>query len=317
VAFSSSTRLRSRPVSARSRRSRIAWAWISDRLNRSISAARASTNARAGWREANGAQRPVLPGPGEWGCLGLGTAAGVVLDETASMVDFLHNSCRFFAQESCGQCTPCREGTSWSERILYRIKQGKGRLKDLDLLATIGDSIGIMPGTTICGLADGAAWPIKNALKKFRGEFEDYIKRTNPTGYANTQPVEALEVGLTRLGGAGGAGLSTALPGLERARTQMQTARQELERVAALPQAERAAIDKRSTRQVIDQMFEVVELKRRVGGRSRELRIRDAPRALREGLAPLLQVAARRHRSNLGAARNTLLSPPVPGGPRF
>jgi NADH-quinone oxidoreductase subunit F len=51
-----------------------------------------------------------------------------------------------------------------------------------------------MPGTTICGLAVGAAWPIKNALKKFRGEFEDYIKRTNPTGYANSEPVEALEV---------------------------------------------------------------------------------------------------------------------------
>ncbi len=133
-------------------------------------------------------------GPGKAGCLGLGTAAVVVLDETVSIVDFLHNSCRFFAHESCGQCTPCREGTSWSERILYRIKQGKGRLKDLDLLQTISESIGIMPGTTICGLADGAAWPIKNALKKFRGEFEDYIKRTNPSGYANAQPVEALEV---------------------------------------------------------------------------------------------------------------------------
>ena len=119
-------------------------------------------------------------GPGKVGCLGLGTAAVVVLDETVSIVDFLHNSCRFFAHESCGQCTPCREGTAWSLTMLNRIKAGKGRLKDLDLLLEIGDSIGIMPGTTICGLADGAAWPIKNAIRKFRGEFEEYIKRTNP-----------------------------------------------------------------------------------------------------------------------------------------
>lgn len=133
-------------------------------------------------------------GPGKVGCLGLGTAAVVVLDETVSMVDFLHNSCRFFAHESCGQCTPCREGTSWSERILTRIKHGKGRLKDLDILLDISESIGIMPGTTICGLADGAAWPIKNAIRKFRGEFEDYIKRTNPSGYMSQEPAEALEL---------------------------------------------------------------------------------------------------------------------------
>ncbi len=109
------------------------------------------------------------------------------------MVDFLHNSCRFFAHESCGQCTPCREGTHWALQMLERIKAGRGRLKDLDLLLEIGDSIGIMPGTTICGLADGAAWPIKNAIRKFRGEFEEYIKRTNPTGYMVTEPVPALE----------------------------------------------------------------------------------------------------------------------------
>ncbi|MBX9790379.1 MAG: NADH-quinone oxidoreductase subunit NuoF [Pirellulales bacterium] len=133
-------------------------------------------------------------GPGRVGCLGLGTAAVVVLDETVSMVDFLHNSCRFFAHESCGQCTPCREGTAWSLRMLDRIKAGKGRLKDIDLLLEIGDSIGIIPGTTICGLADGAAWPIKNAIRKFRGEFEEYIRATNPSGYAVTDAVPALPV---------------------------------------------------------------------------------------------------------------------------
>jgi NADH-quinone oxidoreductase subunit F len=133
-------------------------------------------------------------GPGRVGCLGLGTAAVVVIDETVSIVDFLHNSCRFFAHESCGQCTPCREGTAWSLRMLERIKAGRGRLRDLDLLLEIGDTIGIIPGTTICGLADGAAWPIKNAIRKFRGEFEEYIKRTNPGGYQVTEPVAALPV---------------------------------------------------------------------------------------------------------------------------
>lgn len=132
-------------------------------------------------------------GPGKVGCLGLGTAAVVVLDETVSMVDFLHNSCRFFQHESCGQCTPCREGTRWALDMLERIKAGRGRLKDLDLLLEIGDSIGIIPGTTICGLADGAAWPIKNAIRKFKGEFEDYIKRTNPNGYQVTEAVPSMD----------------------------------------------------------------------------------------------------------------------------
>ena len=78
--------------------------------------------------------------------------------------------------------------------MMDRIKAGKGRLKDLDLLLEIGDTIGIIPGTTICGLSDGAAWPIKNAIRKFRGEFEEYIKRTNPTGYLVTDAVPALPI---------------------------------------------------------------------------------------------------------------------------
>lgn len=77
--------------------------------------------------------------------------------------------------------------------MLERIKAGKGRLRDLDLLLEIGDTIGIIPGTTICGLADGAAWPIKNAIRKFRQEFEDYIRRTNPSGYNETSAVLSLD----------------------------------------------------------------------------------------------------------------------------
>lgn len=115
-------------------------------------------------------------GPGKVGCLGLGTAAVVVIDDSASMVDVLFNCARFFAHESCGQCTPCREGTAWMRKILERIRNGQGELRDLDLLMEVSSSIGIIPGTTICGLSDGAAWPVKNAVKKFRGEFEEFIK---------------------------------------------------------------------------------------------------------------------------------------------
>ena len=110
------------------------------------------------------------------GCLGLGTAAVTVIDDQTSMIDYLINTCRFFAHESCGQCTPCREGTGWLYKMIKRIKAGGGRLEDLDLMANLANNMGIIPGTTICGLADGAAWPVKNALAKFRGEFEDYIK---------------------------------------------------------------------------------------------------------------------------------------------
>ncbi len=115
-------------------------------------------------------------GPGKVGCLGLGTAAVIVVDDQTSMVDVLFNCCRFMAHESCGQCTPCREGTDWSRKILQRIREGNGNLKDLDTLAEIAQSMGTIPGTTICGLADGAAWPIKNAIQKFRGDFEQYIQ---------------------------------------------------------------------------------------------------------------------------------------------
>ncbi len=120
-------------------------------------------------------------GPGKAGCLGLGTAAVIVIDETVNMVDVLYNCCRFFSHESCGQCTPCREGTNWMTRILHRIRSGEGQQRDLDLLAEVAGSMGIIPGTTICGLSDGAAWPVKNAIKKFRGDFEEYIQQKRKT----------------------------------------------------------------------------------------------------------------------------------------
>jgi NADH-quinone oxidoreductase subunit F len=120
-------------------------------------------------------------GPGKVGCLGLGTAAVTVFDEQASIVDVLYNICRFFAHESCGQCTPCREGTGWMFKIIDRFRRGQGRKEDLQILEEVGDRIGIIPGTTICGLADGAGWPVKNAVRKFRAEFEEYIKSGSKT----------------------------------------------------------------------------------------------------------------------------------------
>ena len=120
-------------------------------------------------------------GPGKVGCLGLGTAAVVVIDDQTSMVDVLFNCCRFMSHESCGQCTPCREGTAWMTKILTRIRDGQGRLEDLDLLMEVAGSMGIIPGTTICGLSDGAAWPVKNAISKFRGDFEEYINSKRAT----------------------------------------------------------------------------------------------------------------------------------------
>jgi NADH-quinone oxidoreductase subunit F len=120
-------------------------------------------------------------GPGKVGCLGLGTAAVTVFDDQTSIVDVLYNICRFFSHESCGQCTPCREGTGWMLKIVERLRRGQGRLEDLEILDEVGDKIGIMPGTTICGLADGAGWPVKNAVRKFRPELEQYVKSGQKT----------------------------------------------------------------------------------------------------------------------------------------
>jgi len=120
-------------------------------------------------------------GPGKVGCLGLGTAAVVVIDDETNMVDVLYNCCRFMSHESCGQCTPCREGTNWMTRILDRIRSGNGKVEDLNLLVEVAGSMGIIPGTTICGLSDGAAWPVKNAIAKFRGDFEAYINEGRKT----------------------------------------------------------------------------------------------------------------------------------------
>jgi NADH-quinone oxidoreductase subunit F len=113
----------------------------------------------------------------KYACLGLGTAGVVVMDEDTDMVAVARNISRFFAHESCGQCTPCREGTGWMFKMLTRIEQGDGTTKDLDLLLEIAGSMGAMPGTTICGLADGANWAVRTILNKFWGDFEKRVTK--------------------------------------------------------------------------------------------------------------------------------------------
>ena len=105
------------------------------------------------------------------GCLGLGTAGMIVMNEHTDMVRALRNCVRFYSHESCGQCTPCREGSAWMLKILNRIVDGGGRAKDIDMLMELEKTIGIMPGTTICGLADGTAWVTRTFINKFYDEF--------------------------------------------------------------------------------------------------------------------------------------------------
>jgi NADH-quinone oxidoreductase subunit F len=100
---------------------------------------------------------------------GLGTGAVVVMDETTCMVDMLKRISRFYYAESCGQCTPCREGTGWIYRVLSRITEGKGTHADLEMLVDVANKI---EGHTICALGDAAAWPVQSFLKHFRHEFE-------------------------------------------------------------------------------------------------------------------------------------------------
>ena len=121
-----------------------------------------------------------------------GTMAGsggvIVIDETTSMIDALDSAVRFFADESCGQCSPCREGTGWSHRIMRRTSEGLGTLQDLDdLLGIAGD----MEGKTICVFADAASWPVQSYIAKFRDEFEAHIRNGRKPGAGRLQHAQA------------------------------------------------------------------------------------------------------------------------------
>lgn len=115
----------------------------------------------------------------------LGSGAIVVMDDTTDMVAACWRIVRFFARESCGKCTPCREGTTWLERVLKRILDGHGRPEDIDLLMEVSESIS--PGiawpprqTTICPLGPSAVSPIASAVRRFRHEFDHYIAHGRP-----------------------------------------------------------------------------------------------------------------------------------------
>ncbi len=103
----------------------------------------------------------------------LGTGAVMVMDETTCMVQVLERISRFYYAESCGQCTPCREGTGWMNRVINRILDGKATMADLDMLVDVANRI---EGRTICAFGDASAWPVQSFLKHFRREFEQMIE---------------------------------------------------------------------------------------------------------------------------------------------
>jgi NADH-quinone oxidoreductase subunit F len=103
---------------------------------------------------------------------GLGSGAIVVLDDTVCTVRFTRRISQFFHKESCGQCTPCREGTGWMHRVLTRIVEGGGTMDDLHRLKAIAGQI---EGHTICAFGEAAAWPVQGFLRQFWHEFEYYI----------------------------------------------------------------------------------------------------------------------------------------------
>ena len=103
----------------------------------------------------------------------LGSAGAVVVAEGTCTVALAFRLARFYAHESCGQCTPCREGTGWLERMLHRLEHGLGDEGDVDLILQICDQI---EGNTICPLGDACAWPVRALAKKFRDEFEEHVK---------------------------------------------------------------------------------------------------------------------------------------------
>ena len=131
-----------------------------------------------------GSSAPVLPGDVMMDCTMdydsiskagsmLGSGAVIVMDETVCMVKALERLSFFYHEESCGQCTPCREGTAWMYKVIHRIEHGQGKPEDLDLLKSV---LGNISGRTICALGDAAAFPVQSFLKHFGREFEYHIE---------------------------------------------------------------------------------------------------------------------------------------------
>ena len=104
---------------------------------------------------------------------GLGTAAVIVMDQQTDVIKAIWRLSKFYKHESCGQCTPCREGTGWMMRVMERIVKGDAELEEIDMLLSVTKQV---EGHTICALGDAAAWPIQGLVKAFRNEIEDRIK---------------------------------------------------------------------------------------------------------------------------------------------
>ena len=145
-----------------------------------------------------GSSVPVLPGEIIMNCTmdynslseagsSFGTGAVMVMDETTCMVKVLRRISRFYMAESCGQCTPCREGTGWLYRMLTRIVEGRGEEQDLGKLLDVANKI---EGHTICALGDAAAWPVQSFLKHYRHEFE-YMVQNKGRSIVDAAPGEA------------------------------------------------------------------------------------------------------------------------------
>ena len=122
----------------------------------------------------------------------LGSGGFIVFDEDQCIVRNTWNFARFYAHESCGQCSPCREGTGWMEKVLGRLEHGQGNMRDIDLLAEINKKI---EGNTICPLGDAAAWPVAAAIRHFRDEFEWHVtnrEESQKRNYGLIAPKEAV-----------------------------------------------------------------------------------------------------------------------------
>jgi NADH-quinone oxidoreductase subunit F len=127
----------------------------------------------------------------------MGSGGFIAFDEDQCIVRNTWNFSRFYHHESCGQCSPCREGTGWMEKVLHRIEYGHGKMSDIDLLVDVSKKI---EGNTICPLGDAAAWPVASAIRHFRDEFEWHVRETMKSHETNyviskyAEPIAKAEV---------------------------------------------------------------------------------------------------------------------------
>ena len=108
---------------------------------------------------------------------GLGTAAVIVMDKSTDLIRAIARLAKFYMHESCGQCTPCREGTGWMWRMLERMAKGEARVDEIDMLLDVANQV---DGHTICALGDAAAWPIQGLIRHFRPMIEDRLRTARP-----------------------------------------------------------------------------------------------------------------------------------------